>query len=123
MQFQRPGATQERRGPGDEAMSGHWAPLLVPKQPGCDVDMVFYSLQFIDSAKEICARLTAAGYWADFVDPSSGRAVSSRNVVNCSWKYSHPSCISRLLCCPVLIAFIGGISLIPRSCVCVCVRE
>lgn len=43
-------------------------------------------LQFIDSAKEICARLTGAGYWADFIDPASGRAVSSE-MVNCSGKW------------------------------------
>jgi hypothetical protein len=32
---------------------------------------------FIETAKEICARLSSAGLWADFIDPYSGRAFYS----------------------------------------------
>lgn len=33
-------------------------------------------LQFMVIATSACGKLSAAGHWADFVDPSSGRAVS-----------------------------------------------
>lgn len=42
------------------AGTGLWSPSLV---------------QFIDGAKEICSVLQREGFWADFIDPSSGLAV------------------------------------------------
>jgi len=40
---------------------------------------------FVESAKEICNSLMAAGYWADFIDPSSGTAVSYVSSPLCFW--------------------------------------
>uniref|UniRef100_A0A4W6FE83 Metabolism of cobalamin associated Da n=1 Tax=Lates calcarifer TaxID=8187 RepID=A0A4W6FE83_LATCA len=37
-------------------------------------DYVFYSLQFVSGAKEMCFALWTAGYWADFIDPTTGAA-------------------------------------------------
>lgn len=37
-------------------------------------------MQFIAGAKEICHALRTEGFWADFIDPSSGLAVSHINV-------------------------------------------
>lgn len=34
-------------------------------------------LQFVSGAKEMCFSLWTAGYWADFIDPATGTAVSS----------------------------------------------
>lgn len=32
--------------------------------------------QFVNGAKEMCFSLWTAGYWADFIDPTTGAAVS-----------------------------------------------
>jgi len=33
-------------------------------------------IQFVQGATEICEVLKSKGYWADFIDPSSGKPVS-----------------------------------------------
>ena len=45
---------------------------------------LFCVVQFFEGAKCICGKLTASGYWADFVDPSCGRAVSKHLQLDCS---------------------------------------
>lgn len=34
---------------------------------------------FVENAKQVCEHLQAAGYWADFIDPSSGKAYFSEH--------------------------------------------
>lgn len=39
-------------------------------------------MQFVAGAKEICHAFRTEGFWADFIDPSSGLAVSDINLFN-----------------------------------------
>lgn len=48
------------------------------------IDCATSQLQFVSGAKEMCFALWTAGYWADFIDPTTGAAVSySFNQVLC----------------------------------------
>ena len=42
--------------------------------------LLFFLFQFVENAKQVCEHLQAAGYWADFIDPSSGKAVSKLTI-------------------------------------------
>lgn len=41
--------------------------------------MFYCSFKFVTAAQEICESFKDDGYWADFIDPSSGRPVSCVN--------------------------------------------
>ncbi|KAL9967087.1 hypothetical protein ACROYT_G025250 [Oculina patagonica] len=76
---------------------------------------------FVESAKEICDSLLAAGYWADFIDPSSGTAFfgphTNSTLFETDERYNHLGFnIMDLGCCKVIshrvwgaFAFVGTI--------------
>uniref|UniRef100_UPI00358EFD08 cobalamin trafficking protein CblD isoform X2 n=1 Tax=Myxine glutinosa TaxID=7769 RepID=UPI00358EFD08 len=62
---------------------------------------------FIDGAKEICFALRAEGYWADFIDPSSGLAFfgayTNSTMFETDDRYSHLGFqVEDLGCCKVI---------------------
>lgn len=76
---------------------------------------------FVESAKEICKSLLAAGYWADFIDPSSGTAFfgphTNSTLFETDERYNHLGFnVADLGCCKVIshrvwgsFAFVGTI--------------
>lgn len=77
--------------------------------------------EFVESAREICNSLLAAGYWADFIDPSSGTAFfgphTNSTLFETDERYNHLGFnVTDLGCCKVIshrvwgsFAFVGTI--------------
>lgn len=43
---------------------------------GVDEERESLTALYVDTATELCSMLNNAGYWADFIDPCSGKPVS-----------------------------------------------
>lgn len=40
-----------------------------------------FHLKYVETAQKLCLSLEKNGYWADFIDPSSGRPVSFNHFI------------------------------------------
>eukprot|EP00112_Aurelia_sp_Birch-Aquarium-sp1_P022189 Seg6161.1 transcript_id=Seg6161.1/GoldUCD/mRNA.D3Y31 product="Methylmalonic aciduria and homocystinuria type D protein mitochondrial" protein_id=Seg6161.1/GoldUCD/D3Y31 len=68
---------------------------------------------FVENAKQVCEHLQAAGYWADFIDPSSGQAYfsehSNSTLFETDERFNHLGfTIDDLGCCKVIRHKIWG---------------
>ncbi|XP_064574318.1 cobalamin trafficking protein CblD [Zonotrichia leucophrys gambelii] len=68
---------------------------------------------FINGAKEICCAISAEGYWADFIDPSSGLAFfgpySNNPLLETDERYRHLGfAVDDLGCCKVIRHHLWG---------------
>ncbi len=59
-------------------------------------------LQFVSGAKEICFTLWRGGYWADFINPLSGKAVSTFISVQADEKLVQLYNNTSVFCCSFL---------------------
>jgi hypothetical protein len=59
--------------------------------------------QFVSGAKEICFALWTAGFWADFIDPSSGSAVSCSPTCFCL--FIHCLCQNIYIMCNTYVMY------------------
>lgn len=70
---------------------------------------------FIEGAKDICTAIQKAGYWADFVDPESGRpfysAYTTDTLFETDYRYKKLGFeINDLGCCKVIVHSVWGVN-------------
>uniref|UniRef100_A0A0M3HH06 DIOX_N domain-containing protein n=1 Tax=Ascaris lumbricoides TaxID=6252 RepID=A0A0M3HH06_ASCLU len=80
--------------------------VFIPISEGCIINPLF---QFVESAKAACDVLSSFGYWADFIDPSTGKPYLSKTETNATLNVTDEEYrslgfeVTDMVCCKVSV--------------------
>uniref|UniRef100_A0A915AKE2 Uncharacterized protein n=1 Tax=Parascaris univalens TaxID=6257 RepID=A0A915AKE2_PARUN len=82
--------------------------------PNMEIEWMALSSSFVESAKAVCDLLNSSGYWADFIDPSTGKPYLSKTETNATLNVTDEEYrslgfeIIDAICCKILMHKMWG---------------